>query len=205
MAAIEQWQQLDPPFLFIPSFWARFREQGKGTWPVARRFRGESHQRWTQRGGSRSQPLFVVCLEAADPNWTDGSLSLVIVYGDHRRNYLECYTMEAIDEVDAKIDALPRGSMERKMLAALFHGQSFPTTWTRRAWFCRQAAQTRSSLVRRGVLSSRPVTRSRFGSPRPTRLKSCPRPKSGLTSCPTTSTRSSFLMVLQHPVLRSDS
>ncbi len=35
---------------------------------------------------------------------------LVIVYGDHRRNYLECYTMEAIDEVDAKIDALPRGS-----------------------------------------------------------------------------------------------
>ena len=35
--------------------------------------------------------------------------------------------MEAIDEVDAKIDALPRGSMERKMLQRLFHGQSFPT------------------------------------------------------------------------------
>ena len=54
-------------------------------------------------------------IEAADPNWTDGlSPELVIVYGDHRRRYLECYTMEAIDEVDAKIDALPRGSMERK-------------------------------------------------------------------------------------------
>lgn len=36
--------------------------------------------------------------------------------------------MEAIEEVDAKIDALPRGSMERKMLQRLFHGQSFPTT-----------------------------------------------------------------------------
>ncbi len=36
--------------------------------------------------------------------------------------------MEAIDEVDAKIDALPRGSMERKMLQRMFHGQSFPTT-----------------------------------------------------------------------------
>ena len=36
--------------------------------------------------------------------------------------------MEAIDEVDAKIDALPRGSMERKMLQRLFHGQSFPTS-----------------------------------------------------------------------------
>ncbi len=36
--------------------------------------------------------------------------------------------MEAIEEVDAKIDALPRGSMERKMLQRLFHGMSFPTT-----------------------------------------------------------------------------
>ena len=68
-------------------------------------------------------------LEAADPNWTDGlNPELVIVYGDHRRNYLECYTMEAIEEVDAKIDRMPRGSMQRKALQRLFHGQSFPTT-----------------------------------------------------------------------------
>jgi MraZ protein len=67
-------------------------------------------------------------LEAGDPNWKSGeSPELVIVYGDHRRNYLECYTMEAIDEVDDKIDAMPRGSKERKMLQRLFHGQSFPT------------------------------------------------------------------------------
>lgn len=67
-------------------------------------------------------------LEAADPNWTEGlPPELVIVYGDHRRNYLECYTIEAIGEVDAKIDELPRGSMERKMLQRLFHGQSCPT------------------------------------------------------------------------------
>ena len=67
-------------------------------------------------------------LEASDPNWQPGdNPELVIVYGDHRRKYLECYTMQAIDEVDAKIDALPRGSMKRKMLQRLFHGQSFPT------------------------------------------------------------------------------
>jgi MraZ protein len=67
-------------------------------------------------------------IEAADPNWTEGlSPELVIVYGDHRRNFLECFTMEAIDELDVKIDDLPRGSMERKMLQRLFHGQSFPT------------------------------------------------------------------------------
>ena len=68
-------------------------------------------------------------LEAGDPNWKSGeNPELVIVYGDSRRQFLECYTMNAIDEVDAKIDALPRGSMERKMLQRLFHGQSFPTT-----------------------------------------------------------------------------
>jgi MraZ protein len=69
-------------------------------------------------------------LEAGDPNWPDNNANpeLVIVYGDHRRKYLECYTMEAIEEVDAKIENLPRGSMERKMLERLFNGQSFPTT-----------------------------------------------------------------------------
>ncbi len=68
-------------------------------------------------------------LEASDPNWREGdNPELVIVYGDHRRNYLECYTMEAIEEVDAKIDRLPRGTRERKLLQNLFQGQSFPTT-----------------------------------------------------------------------------
>lgn len=67
-------------------------------------------------------------LEASDPNWQPGDApELVIVYGDHRRKFLECYTMQAIEEVDAKIDALPRGSMQRKMLQRMFHGQSFPT------------------------------------------------------------------------------
>jgi len=67
-------------------------------------------------------------LEAGDPAWQSGDApELVIVYGDHRRKFLECYTIEAINEVDAKIDALPRGSMERKMLQRMFHGQSFPT------------------------------------------------------------------------------
>jgi MraZ protein len=68
-------------------------------------------------------------LEASDPEWNSTKTpELVIVYGDHRRSYLECYTMAAIEEVDAKIDAMPRGSRERKMLQSLFHGQSFPTT-----------------------------------------------------------------------------
>ncbi|MEM6595820.1 MAG: division/cell wall cluster transcriptional repressor MraZ [Paracoccaceae bacterium] len=96
---------------------------------MARRFRGESHHKVDAKGRVSIPASFRRVLEAADPNWRDGdNPELVIVYGDHRRNYLECYTMEAIDEVDAKIDALPRGSMERKMLQRLFHGQSFPTS-----------------------------------------------------------------------------
>ena len=95
---------------------------------MARRFRGESHHKVDGKGRVSIPASFRRVLEASDPNYRDGdSPELVIVYGDHRRNYLECYTMEAIDEVDAKIDALPRGSMERKMLQRLFHGQSLPT------------------------------------------------------------------------------
>ena len=96
---------------------------------MSRRFRGESHHKVDTKGRVSIPASFRRVIERADPNWTDGlSPELVIVYGDHRRNYLECYTMEAIEEVDAKIDALPRGSMQRKMLQRLFHGQSFPTT-----------------------------------------------------------------------------
>lgn len=95
---------------------------------MGRRFRGESQHKVDAKGRVSIPASFRRVLEASDPNWKSGeNPELVIVYGDHRRNYLECYTMEAIDDVDAKIDALPRGSMERKMLQRLFHGQSHPT------------------------------------------------------------------------------
>ncbi len=96
---------------------------------MSRRFRGESHHKVDTKGRVSIPASFRRVIEASDPNWTTGlAPELVIVYGDSRRSYLECYTMEAIEEVDAKIDALPRGSQARKMLQRLFHGQSFPTT-----------------------------------------------------------------------------
>ena len=96
---------------------------------MSRRFRGESHQKVDTKGRVSIPASFRRVIEASDPNWSSGDApELVIVYGDHRRNYLECYTIQAIEEVDAKIDGLPRGSMERKMLQRLFHGQSFPTS-----------------------------------------------------------------------------
>ncbi len=115
-----QWQQLNPPF---PS-----QGQARDA-KVTRRFRGEGHHKVDAKGRVSIPASFRRVLEAADPDWTEGlAPNLVIVYGDHRRNFLECYTIEAIEEVDAQIAALPRGSMERRMLQRLFHGQSFPTS-----------------------------------------------------------------------------
>ena len=95
---------------------------------MAQIFRGESHHKVDTKGRVSIPASFRRVLEQGDPDWTEGlNPQLVIVYGDHRRNFLECYTMQAIGEVDERIAKLPRGSMERKMLQRLFHGQSFPT------------------------------------------------------------------------------
>lgn len=95
---------------------------------MARRFRGESHHKVDAKGRVSIPALFRRVLEAGDPDWTDGLRpQLVIVYGDHRRKYLECYTIEAIDEVDNQIAAMGRGTKERRLLERLFHGQSYPT------------------------------------------------------------------------------
>lgn len=95
---------------------------------MGRRFRGEGHHKVDTKGRVSIPASFRRVLEASDPNWQPGgNPELVIVYGDQRRNFLEVYTIEAINEVDDKIDALPRGSMQRKMLQRMFHGQSFPT------------------------------------------------------------------------------
>lgn len=95
---------------------------------MGRRFRGEGHHKVDTKGRVSIPASFRRVLEASDPNWQPGgNPELVIVYGDQRRKFLEVYTIEAINEVDDKIDALPRGSMQRKMLQRMFHGQSFPT------------------------------------------------------------------------------
>ena len=96
---------------------------------MARRFRGEGLQKVDTKGRVSIPALFRRVIQACDPNWCDGlAPELVIVYGDSRRSFLECYTIEAIEEVDQKIDQLPRGSIGRKTPERLFHGQSFPTS-----------------------------------------------------------------------------
>ena len=95
---------------------------------MVRRFRGEFHQKVDGKGRVSIPADFRRVLETGDPTFTEGKApEFVIVYGDHRRSYLECYTMDAAAEVDEQIADLPRGSMERRMLERLFNGQSLKT------------------------------------------------------------------------------
>lgn len=96
---------------------------------MARRFRGESVQKMDKKGRVSIPAPFRRVLEAGDPDWTAGAApQFVIVYGDHRRKYLECFTIEAIEEVEDKIAEKPRGSLKRKMLEKLYSGQSLTTS-----------------------------------------------------------------------------
>ena len=61
---------------------------------MARRFRGESHHKVDAKGRVSIPASFRRVIEQGDPNFIEGlNPELVIVYGDHRRNYLECYTI----------------------------------------------------------------------------------------------------------------
>lgn len=96
---------------------------------MARVFRGEGHHKVDGKGRVSIPALFRRVLEASDPDWTEGlNPNLVIFYGPKSQQYLECYTMEAVDDVDARINRMPRGSKERRQLEKMFHGHSIPTS-----------------------------------------------------------------------------
>lgn len=94
---------------------------------MARRFRGESQHKVDKKGRVSIPASFRRVLVQGDTDSDGENPNVVIVYGDHRRNYLECYTMAAMDEVDDMIARLPRGSKNRRMLERLFSGQSHQT------------------------------------------------------------------------------
>jgi len=96
---------------------------------MGRTFRGESHHKVDNKGRVSIPALFRRVVEAGDPGWSPGgNPELVIVYGDERRDYLECFTVEAIERVDVKISRLPRASLQRKSLQRLYSGQAHPAT-----------------------------------------------------------------------------
>ena len=99
---------------------------------MARRFRGQHLQKVDAKGRVSVPARFRRVLEAGDPDWraavaegqSDARPQFVIVYGDESQKYLECYSIEAIEEVDELIEEMPRGSEARLALEDLYHEHS---------------------------------------------------------------------------------
>ena len=67
---------------------------------MARRFRGESDHKVDTKGRVSIPASFRRVIQDGDPDYTDGlAPRLIIVYGGKTRNYLEGFTIEAMDEV----------------------------------------------------------------------------------------------------------
>lgn len=95
---------------------------------MARRFRGSDTFKVDGKGRVSIPAAFRRVIEASDPDWREGlKPNIVIVYGDDRQDWLEVYTMTAIDEIDQQIEDMQRGSPERLWLEDLMHGKSVET------------------------------------------------------------------------------
>ena len=96
---------------------------------MVRRFRGEGTQKVDAKGRVSIPASYRAVLRDGDPSWSEGKLpEFIIVYGDERRDFLECFTIDAANEVDDKIARLPRGTAKRRAMEQLFNGQSVDAT-----------------------------------------------------------------------------
>lgn len=77
-------------------------------------FRGEFTQKVDGKARVSIPAAFRRVLEAGDPDST--RKRIVIVYGDERRKYAECYTVVGAQRLEAMIRRLPLGSMQRRVL-----------------------------------------------------------------------------------------
>lgn len=67
-------------------------------------------------------------LEQNDATWSEGQRQkITVVYGPAKQTYLECYTADDFRKVAQDIAAMPRGSMERRILERLVLGAAFQT------------------------------------------------------------------------------
>ncbi len=92
---------------------------------MALMFRGESRNKVDNKGRMSIPAKFRRVLEAGDPDWKSGeNPNLVIVYGGDTRTYLECFTVEAMNDVVARIMKMGRGNKRRLALSKLYLTQS---------------------------------------------------------------------------------
>ena len=114
MRRIGQWQLPDPPFSFSGLGARNGGNEGAGR---AVNFYGEFTQKIDGKGRVSIPADFRRVLERGDPDWCEGKRPRVrIVYGRPGAKFLECYTIDAITEVEARIRTLPEHSKARRRL-----------------------------------------------------------------------------------------
>lgn len=91
-------------------------------------FRGTFDQRVDTKGRMSIPADFRAVLADGDPRCPENPLPrMVVLHGPHLKNCLHAYTIEAMEEIEAGIKALPRGSVERKQASRMILGQSWDT------------------------------------------------------------------------------
>jgi len=84
---------------------------------VLEAFRGESYQKVDSKARVLIPAGFRKVLAAADPVTSDNPRPrVVMIYGDKRRNFVECYTVVDAAAMEQRIRALPEGDKWRKVL-----------------------------------------------------------------------------------------
>lgn len=92
---------------------------------MARRFRGSEEVKMDAKGRVSIPAKFRRVFEASDPDWQAGKRAqLVIVHGTRDWKYLQLFTIEAMEEVEAGIARLPRGSAARNLLENIYQGRA---------------------------------------------------------------------------------
>lgn len=80
-------------------------------------FRGEFYQKVDGKARVLIPVPFRRVLEAGDPPTADNPRPrVVLVYGDERRQFVECYSRAEMERVEGLIRSLPRGSTNRRIL-----------------------------------------------------------------------------------------
>lgn len=94
---------------------------------MARKFRGTETVKVDGKGRMSVPARLRKIFDEGDPAFSTsntGRTQLVAVYGPDWWNWLELYTIDAIEQIDTQIDRLPRGTKERRWLEQLMNGQS---------------------------------------------------------------------------------
>ncbi|MCC5955706.1 MAG: cell division/cell wall cluster transcriptional repressor MraZ [Natronohydrobacter sp.] len=92
---------------------------------MARRFRSTYHQKVDAKGRVSVPASFRRVIEEGDPEWSAGQRpNFIIVFGLKYQKRLDCFTMNAMEEIDQRIDEMEPGTEDRKTLERIYHAHS---------------------------------------------------------------------------------